>query len=69
MTGNTYLQINDIVKIRRNGERFWVIIKKFNKKTVDGIIDNDVIRQHNKKAGDPVRFKLSDIIAIDRGPQ
>ena len=65
---NTYLQINDIVKIRRNGERFWVIIKKFNKKTVTGIIDNDVIR-HNKKAGDPIRFKLSDIIDVYRDSQ
>ena len=50
-----------VIKIRRNGERFWVKVKKISNRGLVGVCLNTLI-MNDYNVGDPIKFKLSDIV-------
>lgn len=51
------------VKIRRNGERFWVKLTKTTGPWLSGKLANDLVTQKGK-FGDKIHFRKSEIIEI-----
>jgi len=49
------------IKIRRNGERFWVKVVKVLKYGIIGTCLNDLL-MNKYKYGDAIKFKLNDIV-------
>ena len=49
------------IKIRRNGERFWVKVVKVLKSGIIGTCLNDLL-MNTYKYGDAIKFKLNDIV-------
>ena len=49
------------IKIRRNGERFWVKVVKVLKYGIIGTCLNDLL-MNTYKYGDAIKFKLNDIV-------
>jgi hypothetical protein len=47
---------NDTVKIRRNSERFWLVIIRVTRNKIYAVVDNDVLNQP---------FSCGDVICID----
>lgn len=63
MTHKT-LQIKDLVKIRRNGERFWVeITGQHDDGSYQGTINNHVMMQP-EKFGDEIRLTIDEVIDV-----
>ena len=50
-----------VIKIRQNGERFWVKVKRISNRGLAGVCLNTLI-MNDYKVGDPIKFKLSDIV-------
>lgn len=50
-----------VIKIRQNGERFWVRVKKISNRGLVGVCLNTLV-MNNYSVGDPIRFKTVDII-------
>jgi hypothetical protein len=57
------LKTGDLVKIARNGERFWLQIKKITPKEILAKVDNDVTEQ-TFHYGDIIKIKKKEIILI-----
>jgi uncharacterized protein YegJ (DUF2314 family) len=56
-----YPNVGREIKIRRNGERFWVKVIKVSKCGIKGICLNDLL-MNNFKYGDNITFKIKDIV-------
>ena len=50
-----------VIKIRRNGERFWVKVKRISNRGLVDVCLNTLI-MNDYKVGDPIKFKLSYIV-------
>jgi len=50
-----------VIKIRQNGERFWVRVKKISNRGLVGVCLNTLVMS-NYSVGDSISFKLTDII-------
>ena len=62
---NVNVEKGDIVKIKRDGERFWIIVKYLYKdgQRMRGIADNNTI-DGEYKIGDNVTFNRDEIVDI-----
>lgn len=65
----TFPKINDNVKITHKyvnsgRERFWVTVSRILDKTVEGIVDNDLVNSSHFKFGDKIIFNFNDILSI-----
>ena len=54
----------NIIKIRRNGERFWVKVVKVLKYGIIGTCLNNLL-MNNYKYGDIMKFKTRDIVEFN----
>ena len=57
------MKIGDFVKIRREGERFWVQITELGPE-ITGIVDNDLVmtERHGLALGDAVSFPKNQVL-------
>ena len=55
------IKIGDMVKICGNNEAFWTIVTELNDNYIIGKIDNDLILEHEYKAGDLVKYERSHV--------
>lgn len=63
----TDIEVGDVVKISRNGERFWIIVKKISpgrKRRILGKVDSFVVMQPKLRRGSMIRFKAEDIVDV-----
>ena len=54
-------KIGSIIKIRRNGERFWVKVVRVLKNEIAGTCLNNLL-MNDFKYGSIIKFKLKDIV-------
>ena len=61
----TTVSKNDIVKIKRDGERFWIIVKYLYKdgNRMRGIVDNNTVNG-KYKINDKIVFERDEIVDI-----
>ena len=61
----TTVSKNDIVKIKRDGERFWIVVKYIYKdnKRIKGIVDNNTVNG-KYKINDQIVFERDEIVDI-----
>lgn len=62
------IEVGDMVKISRNGERFWIKVKTIlpgRKQRIIGKVDSFVFMQPRLRRGSMIKFKAKDILDIE----
>lgn len=53
----------DIVKVSRNGERFWVTVTGFEKRRIHGQVSNELERNHDLPFGETIFFQKKNVMS------
>lgn len=65
-----HLQPGDFVKIRREGERFWLIVQSIEGESITAVVNNNLVftDKHGLQVGDVVKFDRADVLDIIPAP-